>query len=89
MTTHADEQPQAAYDRAYADMRKEYTEDLPALFASLAGKFCESVEMTSYWIGRSDQASALLVEALPYLPENLKLQAERFLRHLPQKDGTP
>lgn len=34
-------QLQAAYDRAYADVRKEYAEDLPALLASVN---CQSVE---------------------------------------------
>ena len=35
------EQLQAAYDRAYADVRKEYAEDLPALLAMVG---CKTVE---------------------------------------------
>lgn len=40
-TPYTAEQLQAAYDRAYADVRREYAEDLPALLAE-AG--CKSVE---------------------------------------------
>lgn len=40
-TDYTAEQLQAAYDRAYADVRKEYAEDLPALLASVN---CQSVE---------------------------------------------
>lgn len=88
-TDYTAEQPQAAYDRAYADVRKEYAEDLPAMLLSLADKFNVAVEMTGYWIGRSDEASALLVEALPYLPADLRSQAEKFLRRPPCKEPNP
>ena len=40
-TPYTAEQLQAAYDRAYADVRREYAEDLPALLATVN---CETVE---------------------------------------------
>lgn len=84
-TPYTAEQLQSAYDRAYADVRKEYEEDLPALFESLVDKFKVSIEMTDYWVGRTDEASALLVESLPYLPDDLRSQVEKFLRMPPCK----
>lgn len=87
-TPYTAEQLQAAYDRAYADVRKEYRYDLPAMLKNLADKFKVSVEMLEYWVSRSDDASVLLVEALPYLPPDLRAKTEQFLRRPPSKDAS-
>lgn len=57
------EQLQAAYDRAYADVRREYTEDLPALLSETGCKSVEELVAQYLRIRRVDQSVASVATA--------------------------
>jgi hypothetical protein len=87
-TSYTAEQLQAAYDRAYADVRREYAEDLPKILAD-AG--CKSVE-DLVWkcekyerLLRAVEHSALRSPNMG-IPDSLLSQIQETIR---QKDSTP